>query len=105
MILQTKIIMLYFLDHMLVLVGCRLLKNNFEKAMIVHAVRRIPKASWLNDRDQFMQPKEDVIKDNEFVTQCVIWGLFSDSNNTVSISNVKYKKLSLYQNQIIRIWH
>ncbi len=74
--------------------GMSVTENNFEKAMIVHAVRRIPKASWLNDRDQFMQPKEDVIKDNEFVTQCVIWGLFSDSNNTVSISNVKYKNVN-----------
>ena len=74
--------------------GMSVTENNFEKAMIVHAVRRIPKASWLNDRDQFMQPKEDVINDNEFVTQCVIWGLFSDSNNTVSISNVKYKNVN-----------
>jgi hypothetical protein len=26
----------------------------FEKAMIIHAVRRIPKATWLNNRDQFL---------------------------------------------------
>ena len=30
--------------------GMSVTENNFEKAMIVHAVRRIPKASWLNDR-------------------------------------------------------
>ncbi len=27
----------------------------FEKSMVVHAVRRIPKATWMNDRDQFFQ--------------------------------------------------
>jgi hypothetical protein len=66
-------------------------ENNFEKAMIVHTVRRLPKASWLNDRDQFMQPKEDVLSDEKFVSNCVLWSLFSNSNNTVSMSNVKYE--------------
>lgn len=72
--------------------GMSVTANNFEKAMIVHAVRRIPKATWLNDRDQFMQPNQDATQDEEFVTRCVIWGLFSDSNNTVSLNKVKYEQ-------------
>lgn len=64
--------------------------NNFEKSMIVHTVRRLPRASWLNDRDQLMQPQVDVLQDNEFITDCVIWSLFSSSNTTASMSDVKY---------------
>ena len=62
--------------------------NNFEKAMVIHAVRRIPKATWTNDRDQFLIPKENVT--DEFTNDCVIWSLFSNSNETVSMKNVVY---------------
>lgn len=61
---------------------------NFEKAMITHTVRRLPKANWLNDRDQWMQPNKELPE--EFVSDCVVWSLFSGSNNTVSMKDVKY---------------
>lgn len=63
--------------------------ENFEKSMIIHAVRRIPKATWLNDRDQFMQPTKKLTR--EFITDCVLWSLFSPSNQTVSLRNVEYE--------------
>ncbi len=62
---------------------------NFEQAMVVHAVRRIPKATWLNDRDQFMQPKKELSA--EFIADCTIWNLFSNSNATAALKNVKYE--------------
>lgn len=62
--------------------------ENFEQAMIVHMVRRLPKATWLNDRDQFMQPTKKLPA--EFVTDAVIWSLFAPSNQTVSLRNVEY---------------
>lgn len=65
--------------------------NNFEKAMIVHTVRRLPKATWLNDRDQLRQPKENVLLDEEFVSDCIIWSLFSRSNTTATLSDVSYE--------------
>lgn len=65
--------------------------NNFEKAMIVHTVRRLPKATWLNDRDQLRQPKENVLLDEEFVSDCIIWSLFSKSNTTATLSDVSYE--------------
>ncbi|WP_077230005.1 hypothetical protein [Clostridium baratii] len=64
--------------------------NNFEKSMIVHTVRRLPKASWINDRDQLKQPIVNVLEDEEFVSNCVLWSLFSNSNTTASMSNVEY---------------
>lgn len=64
--------------------------SNFEQAMIVHAVRRIPKPTWLNDRDQFLRPTP-VGLPNDFVSDCVIWSAFSPSNDTASMKDVIYK--------------
>jgi hypothetical protein len=64
--------------------------ENFEQAMVVHAVRRIPKATWLNDRDQFLQPNKALAQD--FINDCVVWSLFANSNNTVAMKNVLYEK-------------
>lgn len=64
-------------------------EKNFEQAMIVHMVRRLPKADWLNDRDQYMKPKKELSR--EFIGDSVVWSLFSPSNQTVSLRNVEYE--------------
>ena len=63
--------------------------ENFEKAMVIHAVRKNVKKTWLNDRDQFLmpEPKPGV----GFIRQCVVWSLFADSNQTASLRNVSYQ--------------
>jgi hypothetical protein len=48
----------------------------------------MPKAFWLNDRDQYLQPKVEL--PNEFIVDCAIWNLFSGSNQTAAIRNIKY---------------
>jgi len=63
--------------------------ENFEKSMIIHTVRRLPSANWTNDRDQFYQSTIDPLP-NEFITDCALWSVFSDSNNVVSLKDVKY---------------
>ena len=63
--------------------------ENFEQAMVVHMVRRLPKATWLNDRDQFMQPTKNLPR--EFVADAVVWSLFAPSNQTASLRNVEYE--------------
>jgi len=68
--------------------------DNFEKSMVIHAVRRIPKATWINDRDQFLQPKQELSE--EFVNDCTIWNVFSNSNQTASMKDVEYEK-EIYQ--------
>lgn len=64
--------------------------ENFEQSMIIHTIRRLPIATWTNDRDQFYQATVDELPD-VFVKDCVIWSVFSDSNNTVSMKDVKYQ--------------
>jgi hypothetical protein len=63
--------------------------GNFERAMVWHAVRRIPKATWLNDRDQWMQPTKPLTP--EFSSDCAVWSAFSTSNQTASLADIKYK--------------
>jgi len=62
----------------------------FEKSMIIHTVRSVPKQSWDNDRDQFYQPLKDDLP-AEFVNDCVIWSAFAPSNGTVAMKDVEYK--------------
>lgn len=62
--------------------------ENFEKSLTLHAVRKIPKQTWLNDRNQFLIPHTEPTK--EFLNDCVIWSLFSSSNETTALSNVLY---------------
>ena len=64
--------------------------ENFERAMILHAVRRLPEARWDNDRDQFYQPYSDDLP-NEFISDCVVWSAFAPSNNTVALKDITYK--------------
>jgi hypothetical protein len=63
--------------------------QNFEKAMLIHGVRRVVHKSWVNDRDQFLKPNKKPSAD--FVRDCVIWGLFAQSNQTASLRNVRYR--------------
>ncbi|MDR0390321.1 MAG: hypothetical protein LBH59_00305 [Planctomycetaceae bacterium] len=65
-----------------------IIKENFEKSMILHAVRKIPKPTWLNDRNQFLVPH--IEPDKEFTNDCIVWGLFSNSNQTTSLKDISY---------------
>lgn len=66
-----------------------IIPDNFDKAMVVHAVRKNVKKSWLNDRDQFLQPSEN--PSPNFIRRCAVWNLFADSNQTASLRDVPYK--------------
>jgi hypothetical protein len=65
-----------------------LIKENFEKALTLHAVKKIPKQNWLNDRNQFLIPHTEPTRD--FLNDCVVWSLFSSSNETTALKNVHY---------------
>ncbi|MCB0471746.1 MAG: hypothetical protein KDC55_12240 [Ignavibacteriae bacterium] len=63
-------------------------ENIFDKSLVLFAVRKIPKPTWLNDRNQFLIPNK--ILPTEFINDCIIWSLFSNSNQTTSLRSVKY---------------
>ena len=63
--------------------------DNFAQAMIVHAVRKSIRKSWINDRDQFLQPNAQ--PSVGFIRRCVVRSLFAHSNQTASLRNVAYQ--------------
>ena len=66
----------------------------FEKAMISHCVRCLPKPTPENNKDLFRQP-HDFISDS-FALDCTIYNAFSKSNNTSSLKDVVYNG-NIYQ--------
>lgn len=68
--------------------GHSITPDNFWQAMVVYAVRRLPKAEWHNDRDQFMQPCMPI--DDNFIDDATVWNLFHNSNHTVAMRDLTY---------------
>lgn len=75
--------------------GAYLDDENLWQAAIVFSVRRLIKPTWLNDRDQFLQPTG--VLTEEFKTDCLIWMLFNGSNLTASANDLEWndKKWSI----------
>jgi hypothetical protein len=70
-------------------------KDNLWQAAVVFSVRRLIRPTWLNDRDQFLQPTEKLTP--RFKSDCLIWMLFNGSNLTASADGLEWndKKWSI----------
>jgi hypothetical protein len=70
-------------------------KENLWQAAVIFTVRLVTKKTWLNDRDQFLQPTKPL--SDEFKTDCLIWMLFNGSNLTASANDLEWngKKWSI----------
>jgi len=68
---------------------------NLWQAAVVFAVRKLIKPTWLNNRDQFLQPIKPL--DDDFKSDCLIWMLFNGSNLTASANDLEWngKKWSI----------
>ena len=62
--------------------------KNLWQAAIIFSVRRLVKPTWLNDRDQFLQPNAPLTE--EFKSDCLLWMLFNGSNLTASANNLEW---------------
>jgi len=63
-------------------------EENLWQAAIVFTVRRIIKPTWINDRDQFLQPTGRLT--DKFKNDCLVWMLFNGSNLTASADHLKW---------------
>jgi hypothetical protein len=63
-------------------------EGNLWQASVIFSVRRLIKPTWLNDRDQFLQPTEPL--SDEFKTDCLLWMLFNGSNLSASADNLEW---------------
>lgn len=68
--------------------GVYLTKDNLLRASITFAVRQTTKPTWLNDRNQFLQPLEE--PSLEFSLDCLIYMLFHSSNYTTAIDGLEW---------------
>jgi len=62
--------------------------QNLWQAAIVFSVRRLIKPTWLNDRDQFLQPSQPL--SDTFKSDCLIWMLFNPSNLTAGADGLHW---------------
>ncbi len=69
--------------------------ENLWKISVIFSVRKLVKPTWLNDRDQFLQPTAPLTK--EFKADCLVWMLFNGSNLTASANDLEWngKKWSI----------
>ena len=62
--------------------------QNLWQISVIFSVRRLVKATWLNNRDQFLQPTETLTA--TFKSDCLIWMLFNGSNLTASADGLEW---------------
>ena len=68
--------------------GFYVTEKNLENVAIMFTVRRSNKATWLNDRDQFLIPNGELT--DEFKVDCLVWMLFNGSNLTASADGLEW---------------
>ena len=68
--------------------GVYLTSENLWQAAIVFSVRRLIKPTWLNDRDQFLQPSQPL--PDAFKSDCLVWMLFNGSNLTAGADGLRW---------------
>ena len=57
--------------------GIWISEKNLIPVSIYYAVRRSVDQTWLNDRDQFLFPKDDWMSDTEFQNDCLVYTIFN----------------------------
>jgi hypothetical protein len=62
--------------------------ENVTQAATIFTVRRLIRPTWLNDRDQFLQPTEPLTE--EFKNDCLMWMLFNRCNRTASANDLEW---------------
>ena len=65
-------------------------RNNLIAISIYFAVRRCMEYTWLKDKDQFLYPKDEWKNDKEFMSDCLTFTLFHESNTIQSQYGTNY---------------
>ena len=64
--------------------------NNLIPTSIYFSVRHCIKATWINDRDQFLSPNTKWEKDTEFHSDCLIFMLFHGQNRITAKEGINH---------------
>lgn len=60
--------------------GFYITSDNLRQAAVIFSMRRAVAPTWLNDRDQFLQPNQEL--SDEFKSDCLVWMLFNRCQRT-----------------------
>ena len=63
-------------------------EQNLWQCAVLFAMEKILAPTWLNDRDQFLQPNCELSE--EFKNDCLVWMLFNGSNLTASANDLEW---------------
>lgn len=75
--------------------GFYITRENLWQAAIIFSARRLVAPTWLNDRDQFLQPTGELTE--EFKDDCLVWMLYNRCQRTASANDLEWndKKWSI----------
>jgi hypothetical protein len=68
----------------------KIVANNIIPISIYLAVRHCINSTWLNDRDQFLFPKDGWVSDTEFQNDCLVFTLFHGQNRISSHEGINH---------------
>lgn len=68
--------------------GVYITRENLMPIFVMFLIRKIIKPTWINDRDQFLQPTVELPQ--EFIDDCLVWMLFNGSNLTASADGLEW---------------
>jgi hypothetical protein len=63
--------------------------DNLWQAAVTFTMRRSVKPNWLNDRDQYLQPSQELTE--EFKNDCLVWMLFNRTNRTAGANDLEWE--------------
>ena len=77
--------------------GLYVTRNNLLACAVSVGVRKVIPSTWINDRDQFLAPKDSWAGDIIFQTDCLIWSIF---NNAVHEDNGICHWIPFYEDEV-----
>ncbi len=69
---------------------CNVTERNLIERCVYFSVRLCIEATWLNDRDQFLWPKDTWLEDKEFQSDCLAYTLFHGQNRISSAGGTNH---------------
>ena len=71
--------------------GWSITSDNIGASLVCFAARKLIKATWLNNRDEFEQPDTASDEYMQFAADAAVWALFHGLNQTSSLGKVTYE--------------
>ncbi len=68
--------------------GLFILPQNLASVAVLFSVRLLPRHTWLNHSDQFLQPSKPLT--DEFKSDCLVWMLFNGKNLTAGAEGLRW---------------